>query len=175
MVDQSSVPVYRPLVCPDPINRDPRRSDAYCPPAPSRSEPLSHSEYLKKLTANGGRPLSNSNNTVTVGTGMYATKIWTTAGGDCDRGANLVLPAVPAVHASGRALDASLLSVIHQAQSGRGTVSKYDSTNRTEDLTTLRRQGLAIAAGAGVGKECGVCGLEGTTNVTPGVGCFAVE
>jgi hypothetical protein len=175
------VPVYNPICCPDPVNTDPRRTEVYCPPIKSRSEPLSGTEYLRKLKANGGRPLSNSSKTVTVGsaTPAYATKLWMTAGGDCDNRADLVLPAVPAVHAGGHALDSGLLTEMRGANAGRGTVSYYDSTNRTEGITTLRRQGLAIAAddsfnapAGGVRTVCGTCGLSGTgASTVPGATC----
>lgn len=173
------VPVYNPICCPDPVNTDPRRTEAYCPPMKSRSEPLSGAEYIRKLKANGGRPLGNSSKTVVVGSGPSATTLWMTAGGDCDNGADLVLPAVPAVHAGGHALDSGLLTEMRGANAGRGTVSVYDTTNRTEGITTLRRQGLAIAAddsfnapAGSVRTVCGTCGLSGTgTTTVPGAGC----
>ena len=172
------VPVYNPICCPDPVNTDPRRTEVYCPPIKSRSEPLSGAEYIRKLKANGGRALSGSANTVVVGsaTPAYATTLWMTAGGDCNNGADLVLPAVPAVHAGGHALDSGLLTEMRGANAGRGAVSVYDTTNRTEGITTLRRQGLAIAADdsfnapagqkrvlckkCGFGPDCGPITLE---------------
>ena len=173
------VPVYNPICCPDPVNRDPRRNEAYCPPAPSRSEPLSGSEYLRKLKANGGRPLGNSTKTVTVGTGPSGTTLWMTAGGDCDNGNDPVLPAVPAVHPGGHAIDSGLLTEMRGAHAGRGALSWYDQVNRTEAMTALRRKGLAIAADdtfsapAGQKREvCSTCGLSGTDKtVIPGAGC----
>jgi len=92
-----------------------------------------------------------------------------TAGGDCDNGANSVLPAVPAVHPGGHALDSGLLTEMRGANAGRGTLSWYDRVNRTEEITTLRRKGLAIAADATFNAPagelrtvCTSCGLSGT-------------
>jgi hypothetical protein len=178
--DPRYVPVYTPVSCPDPVNNDPKRNDAYCAPALCRSEPLSHSEYLRKLKANNGRAVSSAANLLQVGSGRYTTTIWTTseAAGSCCNGNDSVLPAVPAVHPGGHALDSGHLTEMRGANAARGTVSKFDSVNKTEDITMLRRKGLAIAAdnsfGAPAGSTrttCDVCSLSGTTTVDPGTGC----
>lgn len=171
---------YNPVCCPDPVNNDPRRNEIYRPPTLCRSEPLSHSEYLRRLKANNNKPLSSPASLVQVGEGAYKKTIWTeTRPADgCCNGNDLVLPPVPAVHPGGHALDSGMLTEMRGAVAARGDVSKFDQVNRTEDITTLRRQGLAIAsddsfaAPAGSTRTvCTTCGLEGTTSVDPGTGC----
>jgi len=181
-INSRYVPVYAPISCPDPVNTDPKRNEAYCAPKPSRSEPLSGSEYLRKLKANNGRPISTPNNLVQIGSGNYVTTIWTAAAtnaASCCNGNDKVLPAVPAVHPGGRARDSGQLTEMRGAVAGRGTLSFYDQVNRTEANTTLRRQGLAIAADetfaapAGATRTvCVTCGLSGTTTtINPDSGC----
>jgi len=153
--------------------------DAYCPPVASRSEPLSHYEYLRKLKANNGGAISGTTNLLQVGPTNYKTTIWT-ATTTVGNGLDLVLPAVPHVKAFGDALDAGLLTEMRGANAGRGDISKFDLTNRTADITTLRVKGTAIAsddsfaAPAGVSSTrtlCPNCHFSGTTQLNPGARC----
>ena len=96
--------------CPDKYNDDPKRNEIYRKPLISRSEPLSNSEYLRKLKANGGVPLSSGSKVVQVGEGQYKKTMWTTAESRCFKGSNSVLPAVVAVHPGLHAKDASLVT-----------------------------------------------------------------
>jgi hypothetical protein len=118
---------------------------------------LSHGEYLRQLVANNGVAISSGPLTQ-HGDGVYAKTDWMASRGGC------ILPNVPVpkVSSEGAAQTFAL-----QATSGRGTVSQYDSVNRTEDLTALRRAGLAITSSAG----CTNCTLSGTTNNPPNGGC----
>jgi hypothetical protein len=123
---------------------------------------LSSSEYLALVKQRQGQRLSNSTKVVTVGTGEYKHKIWTTV----DVSSNIV----PAVHPGGYALDSSAYTEARGAYAARGSVSKFDSTNRTEDQTTHRRAGLAIAASSvfnSSGTTCSKCGFSGST-ISPG-------
>lgn len=176
-IDPRYVKQYNPPRCPPPVNNDPRRNEIYRPPTLCRSEPLSHSEYLRRLKANNNKPLSSPASLVQVGSGVYTRTIWTETrpAAGCCNGQDLVLPAVPAVHPGGHALESGMLTEMRGAVAARGDVSKFDNTNRTEDVTTLRRQGLAIAsddsfaAPAGsIRNVCETCGLSGTTDVDPG-------
>jgi len=174
--DPLYVPVYVPKCCPEPRNRDPKRKEFYQKPLVSRSEPLSGSEYLRQIKTNNTQALSSGNTKrVTVGEGEYKRTIWTTASGACSLDSDLVLPAVPPVLGRLQSRDAWQYTEMKGAYAGRGTVSKFDSVNRTEDMTRLRRQGLAIAADSSFmaparGKRviCEVCTLVGTTDVDPG-------
>jgi hypothetical protein len=154
---QLYVPVFQPLVCPDPVNNNPKRNEAYCKPNHVRSEPLSHGEYLRQLTANNGVAISNGSLNQ-YGSDVYKRTDWMASRGSC------ILPnvAVPKVNSEGAAKTYAL-----QASSGRGTVSVYDSVNKTEDLTAMRRAGLAISSSAG----CTNCTLIGTTTNPPNGGC----
>ena len=163
MANPKYVPVYKPKCCPEPINTDPRRFEAYKTPVHCRSEPLSHSEYLRRLKDNNFKQLSSPDSILLKGTGVYATTIWTDGGsGSCCLENDLVLPAVPAVHPGGHALDSSLVTEMRGANAGRSDVSSVDLVNRTEDITTLRRKGQAIALdssfAAPAGMERTVCG-----------------
>lgn len=172
--DPLYVPVYVPKCCPTPENLDPRRNEVYCPSPPSRSEPLSHQEYLRRLKANNNVPLSIAKTKqVTVGEGVYQRAIWTSAGDACSLGSDLVLPAVPPARGALYAQDSGLLTEQRGAFAGRGTVSKFDKTNHTAGITTLRKKGMAIAgddsfmAPAGSTRTlCEVCTLIGT-NINP--------
>jgi len=75
---------------------------------------------------------------------------------------------VPAVHPGGRAKPESARIVRVAALAGRGTLSHYDSNNRSEWNTTLRHQGIAVyAAAMRNSEEAACCVIEGTTTVTP--------
>jgi hypothetical protein len=154
---QLYVPVYTPLVCPDPVNTDPKRNEAYCKPNHVRSEPLSHGEYLRQLVANNGVSISSGPLTQ-YGTDIYKRTDWMASRGSC------ILPnvSVPKVSSEGASKTYAL-----QASSGRGTISKYDSVNRTEDLTAMRRAGLAISSSGG----CANCTISGTSANPPTGGC----
>jgi len=168
--------------CPPPANTDPRRKNPYIPPNPSRSEPLSHSEYLRRLKSNNNGALSSPNTILQVGEGKYARTIWTQSKNQCGNCSNSKGQVIPAVNPGGRARDASMTIMMAGATAARGSLSKYDLTNRTEWNTTYRRQGLAIiqdpsykiAAGATpVDIECtpereAAVVLQGTTDVVPG-------
>ena len=174
-IDPLYVPIYDPKCCPDPQNRDPKRKEYYQKPTLCRSEPLSGAEYLRKLKANNTMTLSaGATHRVTVGEGEYKRTIWTSAGDACSLDSDLVLPAVPPVLGRLQSRDAWQYTEMKGAYAGRGTVSKFDSVNRTEDITRLRRQGLAIAgddsfmAPARMKRVlCEVCTLVGTTDVNP--------
>ena len=164
--------------CPPPANTDPRRLYAYCPPVVSRSEPLSHSEYLRMRKANNNVPLSSSSSLVQTGQGAYTRTIWTaTPTSCCNNPSNptltgVALPAVPAVIQGGSAQPASMTTRAAGATAARGTLSHYDTTNHTEWNTTYRHMGLAISTDK---YACPTCGLSGTTPPTvpgnPTCGC----
>ena len=161
--------------CPVPPNTDPRRSIPYCPPTPSRSEPLSHAEYLRRLKANNNGALSSPNTMLQVGTGIYARTIWTESPSTNECSTNKVLPPVPEVHPRSTAIEAGMNTMMKGAAAARGTLSKYDTTNRNEWNTTYRRQGIAINNDIALkiqnteGKElCADCSLSGTNEVVPG-------
>jgi len=173
------VPVYTPRCAVDPVNNDPKRMEPYCPPVASRSEPLSHYEYLRKLKANAGGAISGGANLLQVGPDKYKTTIWT-ATQTVGTGLDTVLPAVPPVKQFGDANDAGLLTEMRGANAGRGTISQLDLTNRTAEITTLRVKGTAIASDDSFGASAGVlstrtlcpnCHLLGTTQLNPGTGC----
>jgi hypothetical protein len=151
---------YIPKWCPPEPNNDPKRFEKYCKPTLCRSEPLSHSEYLRLRAKNGGCSLS-SGSVLQVGQGVYKKTIWTNASNGCQT--NM---AVPAVHPGGRAADAGYLIEAKGAFAGSGQTSWYDIVNRTAHTTILRNKGLAIAA---TDYGCSPCGKVGTTKyVTPG-------
>lgn len=151
---------YIPKWCPPEPNNDPKRFELYCKPTLCRSEPLSHSEYLRLRKNNGGQALSTGN-VLQVGSGVYARNIWTTAVAGCQTN----VP-VPAVHAGGRAKDAGFLIEAKAAVAGRGKISWYDTVNKTAGITTLRQKGNAIAA---ADFNCSNCINPGTENYkTPG-------
>lgn len=64
------------MSCCPPVNTDPRRFNAYKKPTPSRSEPLSHAEYLRRKAANNNLPLSKPQALVQNGSGPYVTTDW---------------------------------------------------------------------------------------------------
>jgi len=161
----------------------PRPFTPYRPPVVSRSEPLSHHEYLRMKKANFQRPLSGNvvqTNTPT----QYNTTIWTqlTTKDPTPKPSTslppIQTPPVPEVNPGGHAIEAGMLTMMKGAVAARGTLSKYDTTNRTEFNTTYRRQGLAIvrdptfmAPAGGFRNLCTAdsgCVLEGTTDVVPG-------
>lgn len=169
--------------CPPPPNTDPKRKYLYIPPNPSRSEPLSHSEYLRRLKENNGCAISSPNAILQVGTGelqgqsqKYITTIWTSSKNySCAPGK--AVPAVPPVHPGGHALDAGMTEFMNGAVAARGSISKFDTTNKTAWTTTYKKEGLAIVqdneykapAGVPEGREiCTDCTLQGTTDVVPG-------
>jgi len=166
------VPIYVPKnACPDPVNCDPRQNERVCPVNPSRSLPLSNDEYLRKKIRNGGRPLSNSYLLQTnADTGKYRTTIWTEAGTSykpsTSKGIDLgVLPTAPPVTGTGgTALDAGTLTQIRMAIAGRGSFSPLDLNGRRfENITTIRRMGLAIISNPGNTQPCISCDLSGTS------------
>jgi hypothetical protein len=150
---QQYVPVFVPLTCPDTVNNDPKRFDQYCPPALCRSEPLSHSEYLRKLVQNNGVGISNGT-LLTKGTGSYATTNWMESTGPCAR--NTPVPAAQTVK------DASDLTRAKGAFASRGLRSKFD-LEKSAELTSMRREGQAIAAESG----CDSCTTPGFQEQTP--------
>lgn len=145
--------------CPVPPNTDPKRLFAYCPPVVSRSEPLSHSEYLRKKKANQNAGIS-SGSLLQTGEGSYTRTIWTATEGPC-----CVIPPVPAA-ISGTPQESMRIKEVG-ATASRGAISHYDSVNHTEWNTTQRRAGYAIASDK---YECDTCDLVGTTPPTvPGL------
>lgn len=157
-ISQQYVPVFVPLVCPDPVNTDPKRTDAYCAPAHCRSEPLSHSEYLRKLVQNNGVGISTGS-LLKQGTGPYTTTNWMATTGPCQR--NTPVPPAETV------LDAGVYVDMKGALASRGTRSYYDSVNTNDEATTSRRRGQAIAADKG----CTVCSLNGFSGNNIGCKC----
>jgi len=150
---QRYVPVFVPLTCPDPQNNDPKRFETYCAPVLCRSEPLSHSEYLKKLVQNNGVAVSRGT-LLQKGTGAYVTTNWMASAGPCLQ--NTPVPDAQTVK------DASDLTRSKGAFASRGTRSKFDSNNSAE-LTSMRREGQAIAADAG----CSPCTTTGFQGIVP--------
>jgi hypothetical protein len=135
-----------------PPNPSTLRTLPYCKPVISRSEPLSHSEYLRMRKASNA-PVSASS-LLQIGDGSYKKTIWTAAPSCCNT-------AVPAVTQAG--IQASLTTKERGAIAARGTLSQYDTTNRTEWNTTYRAMGLAIATDKY--PTC-ACGITGTTAPT---------
>jgi hypothetical protein len=153
--------------------------DNYCPRVISRSEPLSHYEYLRKLKANNGGAISAPENLVQIGPNNYKTTIWM-ATKTVGNGLDLVLPAVPPVKQLGDAIDAGLLTEMRGANAARGDISKFDLTNRTAEITSLRVKGTAIASDDSFGASAGVsskrtlctnCHFSGTEYFNPGTEC----
>lgn len=154
------IPRYIPKWCPPAPNTDPKRFELYCKPTLCRSEPLSHSEYLRVRAKNGGQALSTGS-ALQVGQAQYTRTIWTNASNGCQTN----VP-VPAVHPGGHARDTGFLIEAKGAFAGRGKTSWYDTVNRTAATTILRNKGLAIAA---ADFDCSSCVIPGTTDyVTPG-------
>ena len=155
--------------CGTPANTDPLRNILYCPTTPSRSEPMSHAEYLRRKKANNNGAVSSSSNLV-VGSGSYQKTIWTAGSPSCCR-TGLVLPAVPAVHPGGHALDASMTTKMAGDVAARGTLGHYDTVNHTEGTTTRRREGMAVindpsykAPAGGARTLCANCAASGTSS-----------
>ncbi len=150
---------YIPKWCPPEPNNDPKRFELYCKPVPSKSEPLSHSEYLRLRAKNGGQSLSTGA-VQQISEGPYTKTIWTSASNNCSTN----VP-VPFVHPSGYAKANGFLTEAKGAFASRGQISWYDTVNRMASMTTLRKKGNAIAAG----KSCSTCDISGAINyVTPG-------
>lgn len=145
---QKYVPVFKPDTCPDTPNRDPKRFTPYIKPAPCRSEPLSHSEYLRKLVQNNGVALS-SGRLLQQGTGIYKTTDWMGSSGSC--------PCLAPVPPAQTYKDAGITTLERGAFASRGLRSKYDLVNSSAEFTTLREQGAAIAAD----KDCYDCTTPG--------------
>ena len=163
--------------CPDKVNTDPRRHNPYIPPSPSRSEPLSHAEYLRLKKANNNCALSGSSLQTTAGKATatkYEKTIWTET--KVSLPIQIQTQPVPKVHPGGHAIEAGLLTMMNGSVEARGTISKFDTTNRNEFNTTYRRQGLAIvqddsfkAPAGGTREICEEgCAIEGTKDVVPG-------
>ena len=169
---------YTPKCCPPSSNTDPRRNIPYVPPKPSRSEPMSHAEYLRRLKSGnrGANSLIVKDNQQNPVQTIWTELVNTTDNVKYCCNNPLERPSVPAVHPGGTAVDAGLTTMMEGSAAARGTLSHYDTTNHTEWNTTYRRQGLAIIkdttykAPAGErNEECSNCTLEGTsTSVVPG-------
>lgn len=155
---QSTIPVYNPKCCPTPPNTDPRRTSPYKPPVISRSEPLSHAEYLRKLKQGGGGAVSG-NSLVQVGEGAKAITLWT-AVTTCCPGFQTVPPVAQTALAEGQRIDTRA----HKASTT--SISKYTQQTRDASLTTELRAGRAILSSEG----CTTCNSSGTT-IYPGKGC----
>jgi len=152
---------YIPKWCPPEPNTNPKRFELYCKPTLCRSEPLSHSEYLRLRAKNGGCALSNSAPNK-LGQDSYLRTLWTSASDKCQSN----VP-VPSVHPGGHATDCGFKTEAMGAKAGRGTVSWYDKVNRMSSITTLKKKGYAIAS-----ETCSSCEMPGTTiYVTPGCSC----
>ena len=163
------IPQYVPVCCPPRPNTDPKRYSTPCPTTPSRSEPLSNAEYLRKRRQANWAPLSSQAALTQVGATVrtqdgrigYGTTIWTetrNTGACCYGGAVPAIP-VPAVHPGGHALEEGVRVDAAGSLAGRGTVSVYDTKNHIESITTRRREGYAIAATT---TDCTVCQSQGT-------------
>jgi len=172
----ANIPHYVPKCCPTPTNNDPKQWSPYCKQTPSLSQPLSHYEYLKKKKANGFAPLSAKAALTQVGNvssiGLYTTTIWTETNnnGVCCP-STIAHMLVPAVYPGGSAKDAGVTTTERKAFAGRGTTSVLDTTNHIESITTLRRQGYAVAGdltfnapAGGFRTPCATCTLAGTSN-----------
>lgn len=157
-VVQSTIPTYIPKCCPTPPNTDPRRFSPYKPPVISRSEPLSHAEYLRKKKEAGGGSISG-NNLVQVGQGAQATTIWT-AVTTCCPSFQTVPPVTQTALTEGQRTE----TLAHKASTT--SISKYTQNTRDASLTTELRAGRAILSSEG----CSTCDPSGTT-VYPGKGC----
>ena len=161
----------------------PKPFTPYKPPLVSRSEPLSHSEYLRMKKANFQGPLSG-NVVQTSGTTKYNQTIWTQLANPDKyvpaptQHPPVQNPPIPQVHPGGKALDAGMGTMMAGSVAARGKRSVYDTVNRNESNTTYRRQGMAIvqdptykAPAGGFRELCTTnkgCVLEGTTDVVPG-------
>jgi len=168
------VPVFKPKnCCPDQVNRKLRQTENYCKSNPSRSLPLSNSEYLRKLVKNGGRHLSKSYLLQTdPGIGIYRTTVWTEAGtsnlpSTVDGYDIGIIPTAPPVTGTMHtAIDADTLTQQRMIIAARGPISELDK-NRYSSNTTLRRMGLAIASNpsgfGGFEEPCIACDLSGTS------------
>lgn len=182
-----SGPLTPPCCLPNSQAIYPKPFTPYKPPLVSRSEPLSHAEYLRMKKANFNCALSGNVVQTSVSTNSkYNQTIWTQlAKPDANvpaptSGQNppIQTPPIPSVHPGGKALDAGMLTMMEGSVAARGKLSHYDSTNRNEFNTTYRRQGMAIVrdptykAPAGAFRnlctETNGCVLEGTTLVVPG-------
>lgn len=147
-ISQQYVPVYSPPCCPTPSNTDPRRTEAYCPPTRSFSEPLSHAEYLRRLKANNTAPLSSTNALVQYGEGEYRKTIWTesTVGGAC-------CPVNPTAPAAQKYLDAGMHTMMKGAKAA-AVKGINDKNGVPESLHTLQKQGQAIFTEQCPGVSC---------------------
>lgn len=148
-VDPAYVTPYVPKCCPTPVNMNPRRNQSYLTTTPaSRSEPLSHAEYLRMKKAANNASLST--NPVQIKAGVYTTTLWTAAAPSC---CQTPIP-IPAVHPGGRALSEGLRI---ETVGTSGHVSKWDTTNRDASATTLKNRDI-------VTKGCN----NGGTDIYPG-------
>ena len=145
---QLYVPVYSPKVCPDPVNRDPKRNESVCKPILCRSEPLSHGEYLRKLVQNNGQAISTGT-LLQQGSDIYKTTNWMGSTGSC-----VINTPVPKAQVT---MDAGVLTSSIGAFASRGLRSKYDLVNTNAEATTIRLGGQAIAADT----ECSKCTVSG--------------
>lgn len=158
------VPVYTPKACPDPVNNDPKRTEVYCKPNPCRSEPLSHSEYLRKLTQNNGRAISGGT-LKQYGDGVYKRTDWMATEGSCILG-NVPVPVAQSIKQEGKpaniqfpkAVDASLQTIRKDLIASRGSIGTYDNVNRGAEMTIKRHGGLAVLSSTG----CSTCDISGT-------------
>jgi hypothetical protein len=163
------IPRYVPACCPPEANSNPKRNTPYCPTTPSRSEPLSHHEYLVKRRQANWAPLSSAAALTQVGAGVttqngrigYATTIWTETRntGACCYGGTVPAIPVPAVNPGGHAIGEGVRVKAAGDLAGRGTLSVYDTKNHIESITTQRRAGYGIASDT---TNCTVCQLPGT-------------
>ena len=161
---QESVPAYDPKCCPPPANTDPRRNELYCKPVVSRSEPLSHAEYLRRKRESGGAAISSPAGLVQIGEGAYKRTLWmeSNSTASCCQGTDAVLPAVPPVHSVGHRLPNRERTEVRGAIAGRSALSHYDQGNHAASLTIQRHRGDVLAYDA-----CQVCSvLEGTAPST---------
>jgi hypothetical protein len=163
------IPHYVPVCCSTLSNTDPKRYSTPCPTTPSRSEPLSNAEYLRKRRQANWASLSAQAALTQVGATVktqdgrigYGTTIWTetrNTGACCYGGAVPAIP-VPAVHPGGHALDEAVRIGATGSLAARATASFYDTKNRIESITTRRREGYAVAANT---TSCAVCQPTGT-------------
>ncbi len=157
---QSTIPAYVPKCCPVPPNTDPRRNECCQPAMVSRSEPLSHAEYLRKKKLAAGGAVSGGR-LVQVGEGAKAVTIWTEVN-NCCPAYQTVPPVTQTALSEGLRID----SVGHAASTT--SISKYTQNTRDASLTTALRAGRVIATDEG----CSSCDPSGTT-IYPGKGCCA--
>lgn len=150
-INPENVPQYIPKCCPTPVNTNPRRFEQYCAPVVSRSEPLSHAEYLRKKREAGNNPISTPAGLVQIGDGKNTRTLWMESGNisACCGSKDII----PAVHSG--ALSERFREESHGAVASRGTIGRDYRGDRGDGVTTLGRKGKALVADTCIeSKDC---------------------